>query len=131
MKKTYSEINEVALDLYGASSSKKEEWVEEYEAYLHGEGNTVWNDEEFADWTDEDKKECYDIIISLYDEKEGKHMTKQEIIRELIKMGEMHSELYSASKKQLEQYLSNCKKAQSMSLDELIAYASKKARLAT
>lgn len=55
-------------------------------------------------------------------------MTRQEIINELIAMGEMHSELYSAPKKQLEEYLSNCKKAQSMTLEELMAYASKKAR---
>ncbi len=58
-------------------------------------------------------------------------MTKQEIIRELLKLGEMHAELYSASKKQLEEYLFHCKKAKSMTLEELMEYAAKKARLTT
>lgn len=66
--KKYSEIKEVAIDLYGASSSKKEEWIEEYEAHLNGEYNTVWDDEGFADWTEEEKKECLNIILENYKE---------------------------------------------------------------
>lgn len=74
--KTYSEIKEVAYELYGASSSKKEEWVEEYKSYLHGDKNTVWNDEGFADWTEEEKKECLDIILEEYKHKEDAKMKK-------------------------------------------------------
>lgn len=74
--KTYSEIKEVAYELYGASSSRKEEWVEEYEAYLNGDKNTVWNDEGFADWTEEEKKECLDIILEEYKDKEDTKMKK-------------------------------------------------------
>ena len=64
--KRHKEIEEVALDLYGASSSKKSEWIEEYKAHLNGEYNTVWDDEGFADWTEEEKKECLNIILELY-----------------------------------------------------------------
>jgi hypothetical protein len=63
----YQEIEQMAFDLYGASSSHKQDWIDEYKAYLAGDGNTIWNDSECADWTKDEKKECLDIILSLYD----------------------------------------------------------------
>lgn len=71
--KTYQEIKETAFELFGSSSAKKEEWLEEYTAYINGEYNTIWNDPDFmtwTGWTEENKKECLDIIILLYDKKE-------------------------------------------------------------
>lgn len=82
MKHTYSEIKEVAYDLFGASSAKKAEWIEEFEAYLNGDYNTVWNDEGFADWTEEEKKECLDIILMNY--KEDKTMKEASLCYETI-----------------------------------------------
>ena len=64
--KRHKEIEEVALDLYGSSSSKRSEWIEEYKAHLNGDYSTVWDDEGFADWTEAEKKECLNIILELY-----------------------------------------------------------------
>ena len=64
--KRHKEIEEVAFDLYGASSSKRSEWIEEYKAHLNGDNSTVWDDEGFADWTEAEKKECLNIILELY-----------------------------------------------------------------
>lgn len=49
-------------------------------------------------------------------------MKKQEIIRELEKNGCFDSEMYSMTKKDLEEKLNNVKKAQKMSLSDLLAH---------
>lgn len=64
--KTYHEIEKIAFDLYAASSSNKSEWIEEYNNYLNGAKDTVWNEKGFSNWSDSEKEECYKIIINLY-----------------------------------------------------------------
>ena len=75
---SYSEIDKLAWELYGASGGLKEEWTDEWEHYIHTHnGDTVWDDwDEKEDWdnddyskaTDSDKEEIYNRIIELYEE---------------------------------------------------------------
>lgn len=53
----YHEIENAAFELYNGSSSRKQEWIDEYIDYKNGETCTVWNDEFFTDWSEDEKKE--------------------------------------------------------------------------
>ena len=64
---TYHEIEQTAFELYNGSSSTKKDWLDEYTAYKNGEYNTTWNDDNFVNWNENEKKNCLNIILKLYD----------------------------------------------------------------
>lgn len=69
----YRDIKKTAFELYSASSSRKQDWIDEYKAYLAGDANTIWNDSECTNWTEDEKKECLQTILSLYDKLKGEN----------------------------------------------------------